>query len=401
MAFLRKLIAALVTPWVIGLCMALPAQAAPAASPVLIGLDGEFGHVSSTSAEAIRQGIKIAVDEINRSGGVLHGRPLKLIEKANGSLPARSVNNIKEFAAMPDLVAVFCGRFSPTVLETLPLLHQLGMPLLDPWAAADAIVDNAYSPSYVFRLSLKDTWAANAMLANLEQRQFKRIGLVMLNTSWGRSTKRAVENYISRNPGIAIVGTQWINWDDVENSMLAKVQQLRVAGAQAILLTANAEEAATLAKVMLTLPRAERLPIASHWGVTGGNLPDLVGKDFYQLDFNVVQTYTFIGQNSPTATRVIVAHNALVGSSNARSIGSPVGVAHAYDLTHILAKAIDLAGSTDRAAVRNALENVPSHAGLIKNYAPPFTAGRHEALSESDVFMARYSPLHGALERIR
>ncbi len=211
MTLLRKLIAALATPWVVSLCIALPAQAAPAApdaSPVLIGLDGEFGHASSTSAEAIRQGIQIAIDEINQAGGVLRGRPLKLVEKANGSLPARSFNNLKEFAAMPDLVAVFCGRFSVTVFEALPLIHQLGLPLLDPWAAADAIVDNAYSPNYVFRLSLTDTWAANAMLAHLTQRRVKRIGLLMLNTSWGRSTKKAVENTISRKPGIAIAGTQ-------------------------------------------------------------------------------------------------------------------------------------------------------------------------------------------------
>lgn len=31
--------------------------------PVLIGLDAEFGHKTSTSAQAIRQGIEIAIDE--------------------------------------------------------------------------------------------------------------------------------------------------------------------------------------------------------------------------------------------------------------------------------------------------------------------------------------------------
>lgn len=399
----RKLTAALVGLWAFVLCMGLPAQAAqatPDARPVLIGLDGEFGYLGNTSAEAIRQGIQIAIGEINQAGGVLHGRALQLIEKANGSLPARSFNNIKEFAAMPDLVAVFCGRFSPTVLEALPLIHQLGVPFLDPWAAADTIVDNGYSPNYVFRLSLKDSWAANAMMAYLQQRHLKRIGLLMLNTSWGRSTKKGVESYIARKPGITIAGTQWINWDDKEDSMLAKVQQLRVAGAQAIVLTANAEETATLTKVMLKLPLAERLPIASHWGVTGGKLPDMESKDFYQLDFAVVQTYTFIGQKSLAAARVIVAQNLMAGGTSARSIVSPVGVAHAYDLTHILAKAINLAGSTDRKAVRNALEKVPAYAGLIKKYAPPFTPARHDALSESDVFMARYSPLDGALEKI-
>lgn len=368
-------------------------------APVLIGLDGEFGHVSSTSAEAIRLGIQIAIDEINQAGGVLHGRPLQLVEKANSSLPARSSNNLKEFAATPDLVAAFCGRFSPTVLETLPLIHQLGLPLLDPWAAADGIVDNGFSPNYVFRLSMKDSWAANAMLAWLDQRGIKQVGLMMLNTSWGRGTKKSAENYLANKSKMSIVATQWINWDDNEDSIRVKYLQLRQAGAQAILLTANAEEGALLAKVLLQFPPAERLPVVSHWGVTGGKLPDLVGKDFYQLDFRVVQTYSFLGQNSPITVNVISAHNRKSGGKSARDIASPIGVAHAYDLTHILAKAIDLAGSTERRAIRDALERVPSYSGLIKRYAPPFSKSRHEALAEKDVFLAKYSPLDGALEK--
>lgn len=383
------------------LWQAAPLNAAEQARPVLIGLDGEFGHVSSTSAEAIRQGIQIAIEEINRAGGVLGGRPLQLVEKANGSLPARSSNNIKEFAAMADLVAVYCGRFSPTVLETLPLIHQLQIPLLDPWAAADGIVDNGYSPNYVFRLSMKDSWAANVMLAYFERRNLKRVGLLMLNTSWGRSTKKAAEDYAEHKRSVSVVATQWINWDDKDDSMLAKLQQLRAAGAQGILLTANAEEGAILAKAMLKLPESERLPIASHWGVAGGKLPELVGGDFYKLDFQVAQTFTFIGQRSSLAVAVISAQNRLTGGKSARAILSPVGVAHAYDLTHILAKAINLAGSTDRKAIRDALEKVPHYAGLIKKYSPPFTGKRHEALSEKDVFMAKYSPLDGALERHR
>ncbi len=397
---LQNVLASIAIPLVFFLCSGVVAvEAAQDAKPVLIGVDAEFGNVNSTSAQAIRLGMQVAIDEINQAGGVLRGRPLKLIEKDNGSLPARSFTNIKEFAAMPDLVAVFCGRFSPAVLDNLPLIHELGMPLLDPWAAADGIIDNNYSPNYVFRLSLKDTWAANVMLAHLKHRRFKRVGLLLTNSSWGRSTNKAAEAYVARKPGITIVATKWVNWDEKEDSMLAKIQQLRAAGAEAILLTVNVGEGPTLAKAMLQLPPAERLPIVSHWGVTGGKLPELVGPSFYQLDFSVVQTYTFIGQKSLVAARVIAAQKVLTGGSGARSIDSPVGVAHAYDLTHILAKAINLAGSTERRAIRNALEKVPAYTGLIKKYTPPFTAGRHEALSEHDVFMAQYSPLDGALER--
>jgi branched-chain amino acid transport system substrate-binding protein len=191
-----------------------------------------------------------------------------------------------------------------------------------------------------------------------------------------------------------------MNWDDREDSMGAKYQSLVKAGAQGIVLTANAEEAAVLLKAMLALPRSERLPVASHWGVTGGDLPGLVGPQFFELDFAVIQTYSFIGDLSPIARRVVQAHQRLFGSQGARRIASPVGVAHAYDLTHLLARAIDLAGSTSRTAVRDALERLGPYPGLMRRYPRPFTPQRHEALDEKTVMMCRYEG-DGALVPIR
>lgn len=368
--------------------------------PVLIGLDGELDMANSTSAEAVKQGILIALEEINQRGGVLGGRPLKLVERSNHSVPARSIANLNELASMPDLVAVYCGRFSPTVLEAVPLIHKLQLPLLDPWAAADAIVDNGMTPNFVFRLSLKDSWAAPTMLDYLARKGVKKVGLLMLNTSWGRGTQKAAEDYTNKNKALEIVNTQWINWDDKEDSMLVKYRALRQNGAQGILLTANSAEAAVLAKAMLTLPKEDRLPVASHWGVTGGNLPNMVGSDFNQLDFSVVQTYTFIDNNSPLSRKVVAAHNNMFGSKNARDIVSQVGVAHAYDLTHLLARAVDKAGSTDRKAIRKALEKLGSYDGLVRKYVQPFTEKRHEALERKDVFMSRYSATDGSLEKL-
>jgi branched-chain amino acid transport system substrate-binding protein len=369
--------------------------------PVLIGLDGEFGHASSTSAEAIKQGILIALEDINQHGGVLGGRKLQLVERANHAVPARSIANLREFASMPELVAVYCGRFSPTVLEAVPLLHELELPLLDPWAAADAIVDNGKSPNFVFRLSLKDSWAAPVMLDYLARKGVKKVGLMMLNTGWGRSTKKAAEEYLGKKNGTSIVDTQWINWDDKEDTMLVKYRALRDRGAQGILLTANAEEAAVLGKAMLSLPENERLPVASHWGVTGGDLPKLVGADFFKLDFAVVQTYSFINNKSQLAGRVVADHNRMFGSKGAREILSQVGVAHAYDLTQLLARAINKAGTTERKAVRNAMEKLGSYDGLVRKYEQPFTGKRHEALDIKNVFMARYASSDGALEKIQ
>lgn len=365
--------------------------------PVLVGLDAELEYAGSTSAQAIRMGMLIAMDEINRAGGVLGGRPLKLIERDNKSLPARSMANLKELAGQPDLVAVFCGRFSPAVLETLPLIHELALPLLDPWASADGIVDNGYKPNYVFRLSLRDGWAMPVMLKHAQQKGAQRVGLLLLNTSWGRSNHKAAERYAAQDPRIRLVASEWYNWAD--KGFADKYQALQQAGAQAVVLVANHDEAARLVKEVAALPKAKRLPIISHWGVSGGDFAADAGPALGEVDFSVVQTYSFLGANTPKARQVLAAAKRQFGVKDGRALAAPVGVAHAYDLTHLLARAIERAGSTERRAVRDALEQVRDYPGLIKPYPRPFTSERHEALSAEDVFMARYAPDH-AIERI-
>jgi branched-chain amino acid transport system substrate-binding protein len=185
-----------------------------------------------------------------------------------------------------------------------------------------------------------------------------------------------------------IAGTSWYNWRDT--SLVAKYQQLRAAGADAIVLVANDDEAAVLVREVAALPKDERIPILSHWGVTGGEFAAQAGPALQQVDFSVIQTFSFF-RADPARVRRFLASAAKVSKvRRIDDIKAPVGAAHAYDLTHILARAIDLAGSTDRKAVRDALERVGSYHGLVKDYAPPFTPARHEALGPDDLLMARY-----------
>ena len=356
--------------------------------PVLLGIDGEFGLDNSTSAQAVELGMRTAVQEINAAGGVLHGRPLQVVVKDHRSIPARGIRNIQEFAKMPDLVAVFGGRFSPVVIEELPTLKAIRLPFMAAWSSADAIVDNAMQPNYVYRLSLRDSLAMPTLLAAAKRRRLERVGLLMTNTSWGRSNAAAAERALPKLPGMKIVGTSWYNWRDA--SLVAKYSQLRAAGAQAIVLVANDDEAAVLVREVAALPKDQRVPILSHWGVTGGEFTAQAGPALQQVDFSVIQTFSFYKADPARVKRFLASAATVSNVKRIEDIQGPVGVAHAYDLTHILARAIDLAGSTDRRAVRDALERVGSHRGLVKDYAPPFTPARHEALGPEQLLMARY-----------
>lgn len=375
------------------------ARAAPAAprGDVVIALSAEFGDQTSTSDDAIRLGIQIAIDELNRKGGVLGGRKLALVERDNRSVAARMVQDVREFAALPGVVAVFCGKFSPPVLEATPVARELALPILDPWAAGDNIIDADPPPGWVFRLSLRDSWAMQAIVEHLHALGAHEVGVILPASSWGRSSENALRLALDQRGGVRLVGVE--QYEFGATALLPKYEALLRAGARAIVLVANEPEGALLVREVATLPRERRVPIASHWGITGGDFVGLAGPALREVDVAVVQTYALAADRRPVARRVRAEAERRTGQP-ARQLPSSVGLAHAYDLTLVLARAVELAGSTDRRAIRDALERVTGVEGLIHRYERPFAPGRHEALTRGDVFMARFAA-DGGLDRIR
>ncbi len=374
------------------LCMTMllcvvPASAADKA-PVLVGLDAEFGVQGSTSAQAIELGLRTAIAQINAAGGVLGGRPIELVSKDHQAVPARGIRNIAEFAAMPNLVAVFGGRNSPVVLAQLPTLHELKLPFLAVWSAADPIIDNGMQPNYVFRLSLRDSLAMPKLLQSAKQRGYDKVGLLLINNSWGRSNLAAAEKYMLAVKNQKIVDTVWVNSRDT--TLITQYKKLTDAGAKAVLLVVN-DEGAALVREVAALPTSQRVPILSHWGITGGEFFKQAGTALQEVDLSVIQTFSFFSADKQVLARFMKTAELTGGIKRIEDIEAPVGVAQAYDMMHILAKAINLARSTERSAIRDALEKVPEHRGLVKLYKPAFTPTRHEALGPAELLMARYS----------
>lgn len=374
---------------VLGLSCLAPAwsHAAGAQGAVTLGLTAEFGVQGSQTAQSIEKGILLAIEEINARGGVLGGRPLALETRDDRGVPARGVDNFKDFAARPEVVAVFCGRFSPVALEIAPLARQLRLPLLDPWAAADDITKfEGQEPNYAFRLSLTDSWAIETMLEHAQGRGHRHVALFLPNTAWGRSSEAALLNHARRKPGMRHE-VFWYNWGDTDFS--DRLMQARAKGAQALLTVTNEFEGLPILKQMAALPAAQRMPIISHWGLLGGDFGNTASAYLEQVDFSVVHTFSFSDKQGAKAQSVATGLRRRFGLAP-QELKAQVGFAHAYDLTHLLAKAIQRAGSTDRPAIRDALERLDAHDGLVTRYSRPFTPSRHEALDRGLVRIARY-----------
>ncbi len=363
------------------------------ASPVYLGFDGAYGQKTNTAAGAIEFGLRQAIEDINANGGVLGGRPLKLLTTDNKGVTARGKDNFIELAQQKDMVTVFGGKYSPITVESLKEAHRLRMPIISVWGSADQITESGYDPSYAYRVSLKDSWGVTAMIKRIvTQLKVSTACAILPNTAWGRSSDAVINNQAA-DLGLAVPVIRWYNWGD--SSFEASYAQCLKNEARALLFVGNEREAAILIKEIARRPKSERLPVIAHWGTVGGILHELVGQDLNEVRFEVIQTFTFVNNTRPLAVKLANAAMKAGGYKNVADIPSPVGIAQAYDAARLVALAVDIAQSTRGEDVRAALEKLPTYDGAIKKYAPAFTSTRHDALDPSSVIFVKLTPEGG------
>lgn len=358
--------------------------------PVVIALDADVSAVAKAGGIAIQRGATIAIQEINDAGGVL-GRPFKLQTFDHRGNPARGISNIKKIAKTDGVVAILGGVHTPVALQELPFIHEYQLIYLSPWAAGTTIVDNGYDPNFVFRVSVRDAEAGKVLIKAAKDAGVSRVALLLEQTGWGRSNQKSM-GAAAKEAGLQVVATEWFNWK--QESMASELEKIARSGAEGILLVANAPEGSVAIRDLLANMETRNLKVFSHWGIAGGAFVQMLGKEkLAQANLQVLQSYSFLDPHDPARNeQVLKAYSRFFNASvNAQNIVGAVGVAQAYDLVYLLKLAIEKAGTTERMAVRKALENLPNHTGLIKKYAPAFAPERHDALWAADYFMTSYN----------
>jgi C4-dicarboxylate-binding protein DctP len=356
----------------------------PEEDEIIIGLDADMTLGSAPSGLSIKRGVELAVSEINQNGGVL-GKKIRIMVRDHGGISARGIANMHYFAGMKNLVAVMGGLHSPVALSELEIIHKEEIIYLDPWAAATSIVDNGYKPNYVFRVSVRDEFAGS-FLVKQALKKYRKVALLLENTGWGRSNHKAMTTALAHEK-LGPAAVEWFNWG--EEDMTSQLTRIENSGAEVILLVANAPEGINIIKSMAMRPK--KIPIISHWGITGGYFWENVSKELGSINLRFLQTFSFICHKREKTEEIIRNYMGKYNVNSKEEITAPVGTAHAYDLVHLLAKAIKRARSLERPLIRDALEQIGSHEGLVKTYSPPFTQNRHDALDQSDFLMAKYN----------
>lgn len=350
--------------------------------PLKIGLAAAVSGGSAASGEAIKRGLQIALDEINARGGVLGGRRLELIIRDDEGNPAKGVTIARELIERERAAVVFGGLHTTVALAQVPVWHELKTPYMGVWAAGTNITRNGRTPNYVFRVSANDDYVDKFLIRYATETLKKaKPGLLLENTAWGQSNEAGLTKYIAEK-NLKAVGIEKFNWNDPD--MSPQLLRLRSAGADHVLMVANAPEGAQVVKSRAKI--GWEIPMVAHWGISGGRFAELTGE----LSDGVVflQTYSFFGPQNERGQAVLKALRDKHGVKGPEDVIAPVGTANAYDALHLVALAIEQAGTADGSKVRDALENLRAeYRGLIKTYRKPFTPEQHDALTDEDYVM--------------
>ncbi len=356
-----------------------------AAEPIKIGLTTALSGQSARAGEAITRGLTIAIEELNAKGGVLGGRTFELIRRDDEATPAKGVIAARELVFNEKVAVLFGGLDTPVSLAIVPIMNQAKVPFIGPWAAGTPITKNSGNPNFVFRVSAVDEIVDKAML-QYAQKNFntKKPGLILINNPWGESNEKGLRAALAEK-NVKAAGIEKFESNDID--VVPQLTRLREAGADTLFLVGNVGPSAQVVKSLDRM--GWDVPIVSHWGPAGGRFSELAGPNAKKVHF--VQTYSFFGKQTPVGEKVMKALMAKYSDIKGPDDVTPaVGVANAYDAMMLVAQAIQIAGSTDGDAIRQAFYKIDKYEGLIKTYAKPFSPKVHDAITENDYVWTQF-----------
>ena len=356
-----------------------------AAEVIKIGLVTALSGQSAKAGEAITRGLTIAIDEINAKGGVLGGRKFELVRRDDEANPAKGQIAARELLFKEKVAVLFGGLDSPVALAIVPIVNQEKVPFMDPWAAGTPITRNGANPNFVFRVSAVDELVDRAMLQYAQKHySSKTPGVIVVNNPWGESNPKGLVAALNA-AGVKAAGVEKFEPNDVD--VTPQLSRLKAGGADALMLVGNVGPSAQVVKSLDRM--GWKVPIVSHWGPAGGRFTELAGPNAKDVVF--VQTYSFLGKQSPVGERVLAMLMKKYPDIKGPGDATPaVGIANAYDAMHLVALAIEKAGSTNGEAIRQGFYKIDTYDGLIKKYTKPFTPDNHDAIGENDYIWTRF-----------
>lgn len=364
------------------------AAAGPTAPrPWLLALDADLSGPTARSGGALYRGLQIALEDLNRQGGLL-GRPVELVARDNAGVPARGLDNLRHFASHGNLLAVVAGQQGAVVAHSVAALGQVQRPYVVAMASAAPVLDAPEGARWAFRVSLSDRQVLPALLERA-LRASPRIVVLAERSARGRAGEALLRERMQQLPEGSV---QWVWVDAGDPGLGVQVRALLAGGPRVMVLGIDGGDVRAVVQAVAASPAAQRPLLLSHWSVVNSAVLEVAADDLRQVDLRFVQP-VLVDHGPGAARRQAFMQRYRERYTLAADAATPaVAVTlQAYDAAQLIARAVQLAGSNEPEAVRRALERLPAHAGLVRDYAPAFTPERHEALAAQPVQFGRFN----------
>jgi branched-chain amino acid transport system substrate-binding protein len=149
--------------------------------PIKIGMVAPLSGSSAPTGAYMKNGAQLAVNEINKSGGVLGGRKLELLVEDEACDPLQSVAAANKLVSSGVSVSVG-GYCSGATLPTLPIFAAANIPMIIPAANSQDLVKQALKN--VFLINGTGLQQSSAALKYIKKAKFATVALVDDNTSY-------------------------------------------------------------------------------------------------------------------------------------------------------------------------------------------------------------------------
>lgn len=349
--------------------------------PIKIGLSGPFTGGSAPMGESMRNGVRLAVDEINGIGGV-NGRLIELIERddqANNEQGARIADELTRMKVIATIGIVNTG----VGLASIDYYQKSKIPLMVAVSTGPALTRKFAPPAsgsnFIFRVSPTLDLEARMISADLKRRGLMRVALMADVTPYGESGLQAFSEQ-ARLSGLDVVAQ--LRFKIGETDMSGLLQRARTAGATAVVGWGIGPELAQIARGMQTM--GWRVPLLGSWTLSMRNFIDAAGPS----GEGALMPQTFIQDAGSTAKNSFLL--AYRRSFKTDLIPSPMSAAQGYDGMHLLALAMRQAKSLDGDTLRQALESLDfRYQGVVTSYEKPFSTEDHDAITANMMVIGR------------
>jgi branched-chain amino acid transport system substrate-binding protein len=327
--------------------------AAGGGGDILVGHYTSLTGDNATFGQDTKQGVDLAVQELNEAGGVL-GRKFKVDTQDDQSKPEEASTLATRFAQDPNVVAVLGEIASSISKAAAPTLDSAGIPMITPSSTNETVTQIG---PHIFRVCFIDPFQGYVMA------KFAHDTLKLNKVAIFRDEKNDYSVGLANNfkQAFTKMGGQIVSelsFKQGDTDFRAQLSQIKSAGPQAIYVPGYYGDVGPIARQARELGIDKKVPLMGGDGWDSDALVKGAGGPGGALEGSYFSNHYSKDDQSPRARKFVDAYKKVYSKE-------PSGLAAlGYDAMMILADAIKRANSTDREAVTKALAETKGFPGV-------------------------------------